>query len=128
MVCEYHGFTLHRRQCSKQGPHSAISRFTGLDRRGQRTGVADHVGISVIHNNETILTRKDRCFGGGGHLGRSHVRLQIISRHLRTGRTSAILARERRAAVVIEEKSNVRIFLRLGAAKLSDARVTHDLS
>jgi hypothetical protein len=105
-----------------------VGHLDGLDRRGQRTGVAHHVGIGEVDHDQPVLAGENRFLGYTRHLGGRHLRLQVVGRNLGARRTRPLLTRERILAVVVEEKRHVRVLLRLRATELPQARVAHDFA
>ena len=50
----------------EEDAEAAVDRFAGLADRGEVAGVADHVRVGVVDDDEAELTGEDR---GLGHLG-----------------------------------------------------------
>ncbi|MNX91740.1 hypothetical protein D3C86_1238450 [compost metagenome] len=103
---------------------SAIHGFAGLDCGLQIAGMADHVRVGVI-GNDKIVTLADRLDEFLRHLGRAHLRLQVVGRNLRRFRHEAVFADFRLFLAAIQEEGDMRIFFRLGEAKLREPLFCH---
>ncbi len=87
--------------------------------------MSHHVRIRVIHDDQPETLRKNRVLRQRRHFRRRHLRLQIVSRHLRTRRDSPLLQRKRLLPVIVEEERHVRIFFRLRATELRNPPRAH---
>ena len=111
---------------SRPRQRSTVS--TALIAAREIAGVADHVGVGVIDDDEVegaALDRRDQLVG---HLGRRHLGLQIVGRDLGRGHQDAALAGKLLLAPAIEEEGDVRVFLGLGDAQLLQAGARHHLA
>ncbi len=109
-------------------PEPGVDRLHRLDRRRQAAGVADHVGIGVVQDDQVVLAGVDRGDDLVGQFRRRHFRLQVVGRDLRRRHHDAVLAGKRLLAAAVEEIRDVRIFLGLGGAQLRAAGVGDDLA
>ena len=104
---------------ARQPAEAAVEDVRGLDRRGPHAGVAHHVGIRVVRDDEVVFMPaegldervRDRT---GAHLGR-----EVVGRHLAVRwHEDPFLAWERLLDPAVEEVRDVRVFLRLGNVEL----------
>ena len=101
---------------------AAVDRFAGLADRGEVAGVADHVRVGVVDDDESVLAGKDRGLGHLGHVRSRHLGLLVVGGDfLRALRHAALFAGEGFLAVVVEEERHVRELLGLRGAILRDA-------
>ena len=107
-------------QCAAQ---AGINRFNRLAGCLEHTCVADHVAVGIIKNNYVVFS----AFNASDHFVSNsegaHFRLHIIRRDLRRRDQCAVLAGIRFLDAAVEKEGYVRIFLRLGDAKLRHAFV-----
>ena len=80
-----------------QPAEAAIDRLHRLDGGGEIAGVADHVGVGEIDDDQVELVGLDRRDQLVGHFIGRHLRLQVVGRDLGRGHQDALLAGEQRA-------------------------------
>ena len=72
----------HAAACLAQGrldlADSAIDRFHGFDCRFQAAGMADHIGVGEIADDQIVFAALDGADQLFGQLRRGHFRLQVI--------------------------------------------------
>ena len=78
----------------------------------------DHVTISEVNYNKVVL-----CLVNGSnelilHLKSTHLRLQIVSSHLRRSYEDTILTLIRLLTTTVKEERHMSIFLRLSGMQL----------
>ena len=106
----------------EEDAEAAIDRFAGLADRGEVAGVADHVRVRVVDDDQTVFAGKDRGLGHLGDVRGRHLGLLVIGRDfLRALRHAALFAGEGFFAVVVEEERHVRELLGLRGTILRDA-------
>ena len=106
----------------EEDAEAAVDRFAGLADRGEVAGVADHVRVGVVDDDEAVLAGEDRGLGHLGHVRGRHLGLLVIGRDfLRALGHAAFFAGEGFLAVVVEEEGHVRELLGLRRAVLRDA-------
>ena len=106
----------------EEDAEAAIDRFAGLADRGEVAGVADHVRVRVVDDDQTVFAGKDRGLGHLGDVRGRHLGLLVIGRDfLRALRHAALFAGEGLFAVVVEEEGHVRELLGLRGTILRDA-------
>ena len=89
-------------------PRPAVHRLDRLDRRLEDAGVPDHVRVGVVDHDQRVVARADRRDQVLGHLGRRHLRLQVVGPDLRARRHVARLALLRLLDPAVEEEGDVR--------------------
>ena len=112
----------------RQYGRARVDRFHRLDRGRQTAGVADHVGVGVVEDDQVVFAGADRRDHLVGQLRRRHLGLQVVGRDLGRGHHDAVLAGIRLLAPAVEEKGDVRVLLGLRDAQLRAAGVGDDLA
>ena len=97
---------------------AAVDGFDGGDGGGELAGMADHVGIGVVHHREIESAALDRRHQLVGHLIGRHLGLQIIGCDLGRGDQDALLAGEGPLLPAVEEEGDMGVLLGLGDAQL----------
>ena len=113
------------RRADSRARHSAEAAVDEVRRghpRGPDPGVADHVRVRVVGDDEVPLAGLDGrdqcvCDGGGAHLGSEVVGRDVPARR----NEDALLARERLLDAAVEEVRDVGVLLRLGNVQLTPA-------
>src|SRR5262249_32094358 len=59
-----------------------INHFDGARRRLELAGVADHIRVGEIHDDDIEIARVDRLHDHVSDAGRAHLRPQVVSRDL----------------------------------------------
>ena len=97
----------------------SINFLNCLDRRCKLPGMANHVRVGVITNNNVIDSTLDRRHQVVGNLGRTHFRLQIIGCHHRRFHKDAVFPFIGSLYTTVKKESNVRVFLGFGKTQLA---------
>ena len=84
------------------------------------TGVADHVAVCVVEDDEILLVAVDSLDKLLGYDRSTHLRLKVICRNLRRRNQDSVLILERSLAASIEEESYMSIFLSLCDTQLTE--------
>ena len=108
--------------------HAAVDRLDGLDDCREHARMADHVAVRVVEDDEIVLAGTDGLADLVRDLDGAHLRLEIVSRNLRTRHENAILALVRLLNAAVEEERDVRVLLRLCDTQLRHAVVLDDLA
>ncbi len=111
------------------GADAGVHRLDGVDGRVELAGVADHVGVGEVDEDEVVLAALD----GRHHLvrdaQRAHLGLEIVGGDVaRGGDELAVLALEGLLPPAAEEVGHVRVLLGLGAAELAEPRAREELA
>ena len=80
--------------------------------------VSNHVRVGEVENHHVVLAAFDALDRFVRHLKRTHLRLEVIRRHLRGGNQRAVFAGIRRFHAAVEEERDVRILFGLRNAQL----------
>ena len=81
----------------------------------------DHVGISVIQHDDVEAAGPNRFDDLVGNLGRRHLGLQVVGRHLGRRNQNPLLPRENGLPPAVEKERDVRVFLGFGDAQLGQS-------
>src|ERR1700677_1496523 len=101
-----------------------VGHLTGLARRGKHPGVAGHVAIGEIDDDQIVLAGLDSLHRLIADAVGAHFGGLVVGGDLFIGRDDlAVFAGEVIVAVVVKEEGDVRIFLGLGTAELLEAEV-----
>ena len=116
----------HRRLRGGRRGHDAadarVDRLERADRGLQHAGVADHVGVGVVDQDEVGAAGLERLDDAVGDRHRRHLGREVVGRDVAVRRHQpALLARERLFDAAVEEVGDVRVLLGLGGAQLRDA-------
>jgi hypothetical protein len=98
-----------------------VHRLNGGDCRLHIAGMAHHVRIGDIANDDIILARADRCRQLFCQVGGAHFRLQIIRGDFGRRDQDALFEGIRVLAATVEKKCDVRILFGFSNAQLSHA-------
>ena len=97
-------------------------------RRLPDAGVADHVRVGVVGDDEVVRARVDGVDERVGHAGGADISgCEVVGRDLRARDQLAILARPGRLDAAVEEVRDVRVLLGLGDVELAPAGLAHRL-
>src|ERR1043166_8613860 len=119
VIRRHDGCAAPSQNCIHHAPDAGINRLDGLDGGTQIAGVTDHVSVGIVEDEQIILIRCDAAEHFLGDREGGHFRFLVVRRDVpRAGNEESLLTRKGLVAIVVEEKSHVRIFLRLGASKL----------
>ena len=113
--------------CRFNPTQAGIHRFNRLDRGLDLAGVANHIGISKVHDDHierSFFCRLHNCIGNSGS---THLRLQIVRRHLRGWHHNAVLSREWLLDSSVEKICHVRVLLGLGHPQVPHVQPAHDV-
>ncbi len=102
----------------RETPETKVDRLDRLDRRLEVAGMADHIGVGVVEDDDLEAAGRDRFEQPVGDFEGGHLGFQIVGRDLGRRDENALLAGERRLPSAVEEKSNMRVFFGLGDAQL----------
>src|SRR5260370_4333099 len=106
---------------------AGVDGFYGFDGGFEFAGMANHVGIGVIHDDGVDLALFDGFhYGIRDSLG-GHFRFEIVRGDLRRGNEDALLAGERLFHAAVAEIGDVRVFFGFGAAQIFVVQVGEDL-
>ena len=89
-----------------------VHAFHGGDGGGQGTGVANHVRIGEIDEQEIVVDGRKPAQRSLGEGSGAHFRGQVVGRHLRRRNYGAALARPGLFAASVEEEGDVRVLFR----------------
>ncbi len=110
---------------ARQAPEAPVEDVRGLDRGRPHAGVADHVGVRVVGDDEVVLVPAEGLDERIGDRSGAHLRREVVGRHLAVRRhEDAVLAGKRLLDTAVEEVRDVRVLLGLGDVELalSEAR------
>ena len=102
--------------------HALVDGFHRFDAGGYHAGVADHVGIGKVQDDQIVVLQSIDHLRG--HFRGTHLGHQIIGRHLRRWDNDPVLASEGYFHAAIEKVGDVRIFFGFGNSQLFLARRT----
>ena len=91
--------------------------FARLHRRAQHAGVADHVAVGIIAEDEVMLFRLDGFAEHVRDAGRAHFGHQVVGRDALRGDEQALLAGVGRLEAAVEEVGHVGVLLGFGGAE-----------
>ena len=111
-----------------QTAQADIDAFGGLDGGRQDTGMANHVAVGVVDDNQIETVFADSRDQFVRYLGGRHFGCQVIGGDLRRRDQGPFLTRENRLQAAVEEKSDMGVFFGLGDPQLAHARVGHHFS
>src|SRR5437660_4349787 len=121
VICCDEQSAAHSQGCLNDAPDACIDRLDRLDGSIDHPGVADHVRVGVVHNDQVVLPAADAFDGGIGDACRAHLWLQIVGWHFGGWHQYAVFSRKRRFAPPVDEVSDVSVLLGLGGVKLPQA-------
>src|SRR6266481_51957 len=101
--------------------------FDGFDGGFEFAGVADHVGVGVIHDDCVEFAFFDGFHDRVGNSFGGHFGLQVVRCHFWRGHEDALFAGERLFDAAVEEISDVRVFFSFGAAEIFVLQLLEDL-
>src|SRR5208283_1376417 len=107
---------------------AGVHGFDGFDGGFELAGVADHIGVGIIHDDGVELAFFDGFHDGVGDACGGHFRFQIVGGDFRGGDQDAFLAAERFFDATVEEIGNVGVFFGFGAAEIFVLQILEDLS
>ena len=90
----------------------------GLHSGLKDAGVADHVAVGEVQDDDIILAALDPLLALCSDLRSAHLRLQVVGGHLRAGDDAAVLSRVGSLDTAVEEEGDVSVLLGLGDAQL----------
>ena len=93
----------------------------GLDRRLEHAGVAHHVAVGKVQDDDVVFAALDAPHALVGHEVGAHFGLQVVGCHLGAGDEGPVLALEGRLDAAVEEEGHVGVFFGLGDAQLGEA-------
>ena len=102
---------------------AGVDGFDRHDGGRQAAGMADHVGVGEVHDDQVVFAGVDGLDGAVGQFGSGHFGLQVVGRDLGRGHHDAVFARVGCLLAAVEEVGDVRVFFRLGHAQLGAAGV-----
>ena len=103
-------------------PDAGVDGLERADRRLQLAGVADHVRVCVVDQDERGAAGLERFEDAVGHRRRRHLGRQIVGRDVAVRRHQPpLFTSERLLDATVEEVGDVRVFLGLGGAQLRHA-------
>ena len=130
MVCRQHQNGV--RVLLHLGDHAAdglVHRFDRGDRGFHHAGVADHVTVGEVADDDGILVGGNGLDELVGDLGGAHLRDQVVGRELLRGRhQAAVFALELLFHAAVEEEGDVGVLLGLGHAELLEAVLADDVA
>ncbi len=97
------------------------------DRRVPHAGVADHVRVREVGDDEVVGARPDGLDQGVGDAGRAHRRLEVVGRDPRARDEPPLLAGIGSLDAAVEEVRHVGVLLGLGDVELAPARLRERL-
>jgi len=97
---------------------TGINRFGRRDRRRVDAGMANHIAIREIADNEVVFAAANCRDKPVGNQRSAHFRLEIIGGHFRRWNQDAVFAGKWLLAPAAEKKRDVRILFSLGNAQL----------
>src|SRR6266481_975655 len=106
--------------------YTFVHGFDGFDSRLNYAGVADHVGIGEVEDDQIVFRHAREHFVGD--LKRAHLWFQVVGSNFWRGNQFAIFARKRFLDSAIKKVSHVRVFLCLRDAQLRFAGSADHLS
>ena len=100
--------------------HAAVNASYSLHDSVIYAGVADHVAVCVVEDDEILLVAVDSLDKLLGYDRGAHLRLKVICRNLRRRNQDSVLILERSLTTAIEEESHMGIFLSFGNTQLTE--------
>ena len=85
-------------------------------------GVAHHVAVGEVEDNDVIRAALNPLDGLRGHLTGAHVGLHVVGGHLGRGDEGPVLPGEDRLLPAVEEEGHMGVLLGLGDAQLGEAQ------
>src|SRR5690554_133493 len=78
VVCCDQAFTALFTKRSYYPTNAAVDRFTGFYCGAEVAGMADHVAVRIVTNNDVVFAAMNGCYQGVGELFGAHFWLQVI--------------------------------------------------
>ena len=98
--------------------HAVVDSRYGLFDGTIDTGMANHITISIVHDDEVELLRIDSLNQLVFHFVSAHFRLQVVSGDFRARNQDTFFIFVRSFATTVKEESHMSVLLRLGDMKL----------
>ena len=95
-----------------------VNSLNGLDSGIKHAGVADHIAVGEVQDDDIILAALDAGLALVGDLIGAHLGLQVVGGNLRAGDDLAVLALAGLLDAAVEEEGHMGVFLGLGNAQL----------
>ena len=102
---------------------SVINSLHGLDRRSEASGMADHVRVGEVTDDQIVRAALNRADKPPGQLWCGHFRLQVVCPYFGRGHHDPVLTLKHLLTATVQEESNVRVFLGFGHTQLGEAHV-----
>ena len=103
--------------------YAVVGSLDGLDSSLEYAGVAYHIAVCEVEDNNVVLAGQDALYAFLGNGRLAHLRLEIVGCNLRGRDQRTILARVLLLNTAVEEERNVGVLLGLGNAELGHAQI-----
>ena len=103
--------------------YAVVGRFDRLDGCLEHAGMADHVAVCEVQDDNIVLAGQDALDALLGDSRLAHLRLKVVSCDLGRRNQSTILARILLLDAAVEEERNVCVLLGLSNAQLGHAQI-----
>src|SRR5690606_42003529 len=97
---------------------AGVESFRGLDRGVEHAGMAAHVAVGVVDDDDVVALLLDGLDDTVGDLRRAHLWLQVVGRNLRRGNQNALLPFEGLLAAAGVQEGHAGILYRCGDTPL----------
>ena len=106
----------------RKPPQAGVYSFNGAYCGIQIAGVADHVCVGVVDNDEIKVAACRRLNEAIGQFTSRHLRREIVCSNFRRWHENSLLATKLPFVATVEEKCHMRIFFSLGNPQLPQSR------
>ena len=103
--------------------YAVVGRFDRLDGCLEHAGMADHVAVCKVQDDNVVLAGQDALDALLGDSRLAHLRLKVIGRDLGRRNQSTVLARILLLDAAVEEERNMCVLLGLSNAQLGHAQI-----
>ena len=98
--------------------HALVNSLDGFDRCVKHAGVADHVAVGEVQDDDVVLAALNAGLALVGNLVGAHFGLEVVGGNLRAGDDLAVLALAGLLNTAVEEEGHMGVLLGLGNAQL----------
>ena len=116
-----HGDAAHFQGGLHHPAHARVHRLHGLDGGLENAGVAHHVAVGEVQDDDVIRAGVDALDALVADLPGAHLGLEVVGGHLGGGHQHPVLAGVLLFHAAVEEEGDVGVLLRFGDAQLGHA-------
>ena len=126
MICGDQGLPVEFEQFRNDARATCIDRLNRFDAGFDNTGVADHVRVGEVKDNEIVVRHARKEFFG--HFEGAHLGFKVVGSDLGRRNQFPVFSGKRFLDSAIKKIGDMRIFLRLGDAQLPFSGCAHDFA